>query len=65
MKLKHRHLDFRSTPLWSALRSVMNLYQWAKAEECSAAARYYWSNQDVLFNFHADIAGIGSLPICM
>jgi len=25
----------------------------------------HWSNQDVLFNFHADIAGIGSLPICM
>ena len=25
----------------------------------------HWSNQDVLFNFHADITGIGSLPICM
>ena len=25
-----------------------------------------WSNQDVLFfNFHADITGIGSLPICI
>jgi len=25
----------------------------------------HWSNQDVLFNFYADITGIGSLPICM
>jgi len=25
----------------------------------------HWSNQDVLFNFHADITGIGGLPICM
>ena len=25
----------------------------------------HWSNQDVLFNFHADISGTGSLPICM
>jgi len=25
----------------------------------------HWSNQDVLFNFHADITVIGSLPICM
>jgi len=25
----------------------------------------YWSNQDVLFNFNADLIGTGSLPICM
>jgi len=25
----------------------------------------YWSNQDVLFNFYADLIGTGSLPICM
>jgi len=25
----------------------------------------HWSHQDVLFNFHADITGIGGLPICM
>jgi len=25
----------------------------------------YWSNQDVLFNFNADLNGTGSLPICM
>jgi len=25
----------------------------------------YWSNQDVLFNFNANLIGTGSLPICM
>jgi len=25
----------------------------------------HWCNQDVLFDFHADITGIGGLPICM
>jgi len=25
----------------------------------------YWSNQDVLFNFNADLTGTGSLPISM
>jgi len=25
----------------------------------------YWSNEDVLFNFYADLIVTGSLPICM
>jgi len=25
----------------------------------------YWSNQDILFNFNADLIGTVSLPICM
>jgi len=25
----------------------------------------YWCNQDVLFNFYADLIGTGILPICM
>ena len=25
----------------------------------------YWSNQDVLFGFNADLTGTGSVPICM
>jgi len=25
----------------------------------------HWSNQDVLFSFHADFTGTGSLPVCM
>jgi len=24
-----------------------------------------WSNQDVLFDFNADLTGTGSVPICM
>jgi len=25
----------------------------------------HWSNQDVLFDFNADLTGTGSVPICM
>jgi len=25
----------------------------------------HWSNQDVLFDFNANLTGTGSLPICM
>jgi len=25
----------------------------------------HWTNRDVLFDFHADITGIGGLPICI
>jgi len=25
----------------------------------------YWSNQDVVFNFNADLIGTKSLPICV
>jgi len=25
----------------------------------------YWSNQDVLFDFNADLTGTGGVPVCM
>ena len=46
--------------------------EYANSVWCQYKRRYFknrlrkhWSNQDVLFNFYADITGIGGLPICM
>jgi len=65
-----RHYNIRK---YSFCARVVNIWNSSPNEVVEAATvnafKYrldkHWSNQEVLFDFNADLTGTGSVPICM
>jgi len=61
----HKKISFcaRVVNIWNSLPNEVAEANTIDAFKCRLDK--HWSNQDVLFDFNADLTGTGSVPICM
>jgi len=55
----------RIVNIWNSLTNDVVEADTIKSNTYKNRLHNCWSNQDVLFNFNADLIGTGSLPSCM